>query len=256
MTAPFVTFALYIAKFSCILSITAFPRNCKGFFHIFLIFFRLRPVPGLDRPADLIEQFPGHRAGSATQVVEDGGGGEFSDPRQIAVLHKFGGVQAAAGEDGVLDASCEHVPEADFQIEVIQLLQQTVLHVISQIGQAVPVDLVYRPRRQLHDLFPDIPIPGGAVPPFQRVQHGGMVVLPHFPQVGRFGPLHRAGIRHVKDVFQGGPAPPVLADEGDALGAGLHPPPHGLVPQFHAGAGGGVGPLGVDQELFVKGIFE
>ena len=127
-------------------------------------------------------------------MVEDGGGGEFSDPRQIAVLHKFGGVQAAAGEDGVLDASCEHVPEADFQIEVIQLLQQTVLHVISQIGQAVPVDLVYRPRRQLHDLFPDIPIPGGTLPPFQRVQHGGMVVLPHFPQVGRFGPLHRAGV--------------------------------------------------------------
>ena len=107
-------------------------------------------------------------------MVEDGWGGELGDPRQIAVLHELGGVQAAAGENGVLDAGGEHVPKADLQIEVVQLLQQTVLHVIGQIGQAVPVDLVYRPRRQLHDLFPDIPIPGGTIPPFQRVQHGGM----------------------------------------------------------------------------------
>ena len=127
-------------------------------------------------------------------MVENGRGRELGDPRQITVLHELGGVQAAAGENGVLDAGGEHVPEADLQIEIVQLLQQTVLYIIGQIGQAVPVDLVYRPRRQLHDLFPDIPIPGGTIPPFQRVQHGGMVVLPHFPQVGRFGPLHRAGV--------------------------------------------------------------
>lgn len=247
---------LYSAKFSCILSIPGFPRNCKGVFHIFLIFFRLLPVPGLDRPANLIEQFPGHRAGGAAQVVEDGGCGKLGDPRQIAVLHELGGVQTAAGEDGVLDAGGEHITEAHLQIEVVQLLQQTVLHVIGQIGEAVPVDLVHRPRRQLHKLFANVPVLGGAVPPLQRLQYGGVVVLAHLPQVGRFSPLHRAGIRHVKDVFQGGPAPPVLADEGDALGTGLHPAPHGIVPQLHAGAGGGVGPLGVDQELFVKGIFE
>ena len=188
-------------------------------------------------------------------MVEDGGGGELGDPRQITVLHELGGVQAAAGEDGVLDAGGEHVPKADLQIEVVQLLQQTVLHVIGQIGQAVPVDLVYRPRRQLHDLLPDVHIPGGTIPPFQRVQHGGMVVLPHFPQVGRLGPLHRAGVRHIKDIFQGGPAPSVFSDEGDTLGTGFDPPPHGFVPQLHAGAGGGVRALGVDQKLFIEGIF-
>lgn len=46
-------------------------------------------------------------------MVEDSGGGELGDPRQIAVLHKLGGVQAAASEDGVLDAGGEYIPEAD-----------------------------------------------------------------------------------------------------------------------------------------------
>ncbi|MCI9069016.1 MAG: hypothetical protein HFI65_10265 [Lachnospiraceae bacterium] len=188
--------------------------------------------------------------------MEEVGSGKLGDPRQIAVLHELGGVQAAAGEDGVLDAGGEHVPEAHLQIEVVQLLQQTVLHIVGQIGEAVPVDLVYRPRRQLHELFSNVPVPCGAVPPLQRLQHGGVVVLAHLPQVGRLGPTDGPGVRHVKDVFQGGPTPPVLADEGNALGAGLHPPPHGVVPQLHAGAGGGVRALGVDQELFVKGIFE
>lgn len=114
-------------------------------------------------------------------MVEDGGGGELGDPRQIAVLHELSGVQATAGENGVLDAGGEYIPEADLQIKVVQLLQQAVLHVIDQIGQAIPIDLVHRPRRQLHDLLSDIPLLGGAVPPFQRVQHGGVVVLAHLP---------------------------------------------------------------------------
>ena len=188
-------------------------------------------------------------------MVKDSGGGKLGDPRQIAVLHKFGRVQAAAGEDGVLNAGGEHISKADLQIEAVQLLQQTVFYIIGQIGEAVPVDLIDRSCRQLHELTAGVPVPGGTVLPFQRIQHGGMVVLPQLPQVGRFGPLHRAGVRHVKDVFQRGPSPSVLTDERDPLGAGPHPAPHGVVPQLHAGAGGGVRALGVDQKLLVEGIF-
>ena len=216
---------------------------------------RQLPVIGFDRPADFVEQLLGHRTGGVAQVVEGGWGGELGDPRQIAVLHVPGGIQAAAGEDGVLAAGGEHIPEPHLQVEAVQPLQQAVFHVVGQIPQAIPVDLARRPRRQLHELFPDVPVPGGAVPPLQRLQYGGVVLLPQFPQVGRPGPPHRAGIGHVKDVLQIGPAPPVLVNEGDTLGTGLHPAPHGFIPQLHAGAGGGVRALGVDQELVVKRVF-
>jgi hypothetical protein len=29
----------------------------------------------------------------------------------------------------------------------------------------IPIDFVDRPRRQLHELFPDVPVLGGAIPP-------------------------------------------------------------------------------------------
>ena len=96
-------------------------------------------------------------------MVEDGWGGELGDPRQVAVLHELVGVQAAAGEDGVLNAGGEHISKADLQIEAVQPLQQTVFNIIGQIGEAVPVDLIDRSCRQLHELIADVPVPGGTV---------------------------------------------------------------------------------------------
>ncbi len=187
--------------------------------------------------------------------MEDSRGRKLGDTQQILVLHIFGGVQAAAGKKGILDAGGEHVTKAHFQIEIVQFFQQAVLHIVGQIGQMIPVDLVHRPRRQLHQLSADVAILGGTVLPLQCFHYGGVMILPHFPQVGRFCTFHRAGVRHVKDIFQRGSVPLVLADEGDALGTGLHPPPHGSVPQLHAGAGGGLRALGVDQELVIERIF-
>jgi hypothetical protein len=56
-------------------------------------------------------------------VVEDSGRRKLGDSRQIAVLHELAGVQAAAGENGILDAGGEHVPKSNFQIEFVQFLQ-------------------------------------------------------------------------------------------------------------------------------------
>ena len=135
-------------------------------------------------------------------MVEDSGGRKLGDTQQVPVLHVFGRVQAAAGEKGVLDAGGEHITEAHFQIEIVQFLQQTISHIVGEIGQAIPVDLVHRPRRQLHQLSADGPVLGGTVFLLQCFHHSGVVVLLHFPQVGRFRVLYRAGVRHVKNIFQ------------------------------------------------------
>lgn len=220
-----------------------------------LLFFPGFPLIGPDGPPDLVEHLHGDGAGGVTQVVQDGGSGELGDPLEILRLQVIGGVQAAPPQEGVLDAGGEDASETHLQIQSVQFLQQTVPRVIPQVGQIVPVDLIHRLLCVIHELCADLNAVRVAVPPLQRRRHILVVFLPKLPQVGHFCAPDRPGVRHVKDVFQPCLAALILANERDALGAGLDPPAHPLIPQFKAGAGCGVGALGINQELVVKGIF-
>lgn len=108
---------------------------------------------GLDRPFDSYQQFLGHIAGGAAQVVQDGGGGELHDTGKILVLQIVGRVQATAGEEGKLDAGGEQVAEAHLQIQLVQLLQEAVLRVIGEVCEMVPVGLPHHAPGRLHQLF-------------------------------------------------------------------------------------------------------
>ena len=219
-----------------------------------MIIFSLLPVILPDGGSNLHQGLHGNRAGSIAQVMQDGGGGKFRNTRKIFGVQIVHGVQAAAGQEGVLDAGGHKAAEAHLQIQFVQFLQKTVLRIIGQIAQTVAVDLIHSSAGQFHDLVPYLPVGGGAIPLFQGSEDGGVVFLPHLPQVWLPRPAHRAGVRIVVDILQTGLAPPVLSDDCDALGTGLDPAAHGAVPQFHAGAGGGVRALGVDQELFIKRV--
>lgn len=83
--------------------------------------------------------------------MEGGGGGKLRDTRKVPVLQIVGGIQAAAGQDGILDAGGQEVPIAHFQIEVVQFLQQTVPRVIPQVLQVITVDLVYSAAGLFHE---------------------------------------------------------------------------------------------------------
>ncbi|NCE65845.1 hypothetical protein D1159_14985 [Pseudoflavonifractor sp. 524-17] len=119
----------------------------------------------------------------------------------------------------------------------------------------VPVHPVHSAGCLLHELPANVRYLAGAILPLQRFRNSAGLLRRHIPQVGRPRPLHRTGVRHIKDIFQAGPSAAALFDEGNPSGPRLDPPPHGLVPQLHTGTGGSVRPLGVDQELVVKGIF-
>jgi hypothetical protein len=253
--APFFTFTLYSAKSFLDLSIVDHRRFCKRFFNIFFFIFRLFPVIGFDGAANFVEKVHGNLAGSAAQVVQDGGGGELGNARKVLILQILAGVQAAAGQDGVLDAGGQEVFIAHLQIEIVQFLQKAVPCVIAQVLQVVPVGSAYGAADLLHKHPTNIMFLCGAVLPFQCRRNRAGFLCRHFPQMQLTRPTDRAGVGYVKDILQLGLAPLVLPNEGDALGAGFHPPPHGFIPQLHAGAGGGIRALGVDQKLFIKTVF-
>ena len=180
-------------------------------------------------------------------MVKDGGGRKLGDAGKVLVLQVVSGVQSAAGQEGVLDAGGQKVLETHFQIQVVQFFQKTVCYIVSQIMQAVLVNLTDGAAGLFHKLIPEICLLGGAVLPLQSLRNSGMVFRPHFPQVGCSRPLDRAGVRHIKNIFQMGFAAGILPNERDAFRTGLHPAPHGFIPQLHAGAGSSVRALGMDQ---------
>ena len=121
---------------------------------------------GLDRPFDPHQQFLGHIAGGAAQVVQDGGGGELHDTGKILVLQIVGRVQAAAGEQGELDAGGEQASEAHLQIQLVQLLQEAVFRVIGKVCEMVPVGLPHHAPGRLHQLVAQVVFLQGAAPLF------------------------------------------------------------------------------------------
>ena len=220
-----------------------------------MIIFLLLPVIGFDGAANLVQKFHGNPAGRVTQMMEDGGGGELGNTRKVLVLQILAGVQAAAGQDRILDAGGQEVFIAHFQIEVVQFLQKTAPCVIAQVLQIVPVGPAHSVFSLFHELPADVCFLAGAVLTLQCLRHSAGFFFRQLPQIRLTRPTDGAGVSYVKDIFQARPSTRTSPNEGDPLGAGLYPPPHGVVPQLHAGAGGGVRALGVDQKLLIKTVF-
>lgn len=66
-------------------------------------------------------------------MMQDGGGGKFRDALQVPVLQIIRGVQAAAGQDGVLDAGGQKIAESYLQCESIQFFWKDVAGIINHI---------------------------------------------------------------------------------------------------------------------------
>ena len=114
-------------------------------------------------------------------MVKDGRSGKLGDTGEVGVLQIIGGVQAAAGEDGVLDTGGQEVSEAHLQIEVIQFLQQTVFCVIGKVLQMIPVDLIYSAAYLFHERPANIRFFRWAEPPLHRLCNSGVVIFFQLP---------------------------------------------------------------------------
>ena len=114
-------------------------------------------------------------------MVQNGGGGKLDDTGEVHVLQIVSRVQAAAGEDSVLDAGGQKVSETHPQIEVVELLQQTVFCVIGEVLQMIPVDLIDGAAHLFHERPANIRFLCGAVQPLQCRLHSGVVFLSQFP---------------------------------------------------------------------------
>ena len=146
-----------------------------------MIIFYLRLVVLPNGSSNLHQGLHRNRTGGAAQVMKNGGGGKFGNARKILIVQIVHGVQAAAGQEGVLDARGQKAAETHLQIQIVQFLQKTVLCVIGQITQTVTIDLIHGMDGHIHKLVANVPARIGAIPFSQGGEDGRVVFLPHLP---------------------------------------------------------------------------
>lgn len=163
-------------------------------------------------------------------------------------------LQAAAGHEGVGDADGGSVAKCYLDVVIIIPLQKTPVNDVEKVILVVfpvsPCDLT----GDLFKLVGEAVLPRNAVSLRQGRGHRRLMLRAVLPQPGAAGVLLFAGIGNIKDiahlVFPG-----AGVDERDPLGSPHHIAAHLLIPQVVLGAGGSVGPLGVDHKLVAVRVF-
>jgi len=208
--------------------------------------FQFFPLGALDAPLDLNQKALGRFTYRFTEMMQDARRGKRPDSGEVAVVQIRGGVEAAAGQNGKLDARGQEGAETRLQLRIVQPLQQAAFGVVAKIGQTVLIDLIRRAAGLLHEQLAHVRFFRRAVAARKRLRHSGAVLLSERPEEGPLPAGERPGIGYVKDMFEIGFAGVVLVDQGDPLGAAAHIAAHGLVPQVVSGAGRRVRALGVN----------
>lgn len=179
------------------------------------------------------------------------------DEFKISLIEVAVCVIAATGQHRVGKAVCQQGFQPHGEIQVIQILQKTVLPGVAQFFQVIGQIVLRNHLAHGTDLL--CKGDAGFLLHLEAVadgfQHGLLVGGFHPPQLRLLGAVTPGvRIRHVKNILE----PDLVAgviQQGDAPAAPVYPAIHPAVPELNGGAGGGVGTLGVDQKLIPKGVF-
>ena len=231
--------------------ILVFGRNGKC-----AILFR-RTNQSQNRPGDLRQTALGNIAGGNTQGIHGVGRIEALHISELLRRDVLGGLQAASGQKHIADAVLQHRLEQGFQIFTVQRLKIASSLIVAQCGEIVG-DLILRSifcrrqqsRRQCGGI---LQITEGVAQGFDDLR---LKLLLHLPDGNRHGETGFVGVRNIEVVFQSASSGMFLVEHGDAGGTTIHPPSEPPVPAMLAldgKHGGGIGLLGKQQHLLVKG---
>ena len=228
----------------CAVIITDFSAICKKLISLGLH----------DRSADLPQAHLRDVAGGDAQGVDGGRRVELKYMGKLIRRKIIVCPQAQPCHQHIGHADLQRIPVEHFQIEVVQLLQQTVLAAAPEVLQIVR-DIV---RRRIMTggahRFRKAPffgqVPEGS---FQRLNDSRFKGRLHGPDRKRTGKAGGMGIRNIKIELQA--VLTVIAKYGDALGPTIDPAAKLTVPALHLKDCGGIRALGVDQNLIIEGAF-
>ena len=211
------------------------------------------PDKSLDGLFHILEDVPGDAAGGAAQRGQGLRGIELHHKDEVLGIVMGFRVTAAPLQKHEANAVFQRSPEPVFGGLAVQLLQEASCFCFCQFCQTAG------------EPFSDLRLCGQfencgqlRVRGFQTVKlrqltaqlllHPGL----YLPD-GSLMPLPAVGVGDIEDIAQLVVAR-IIHQKGDALAASVDPPPE-LVPHAHLRTGGGIRPLGVDEELIPEAVF-
>jgi hypothetical protein len=179
---------------------------------------------------------------------------EVKDAQKIFMLKIVLRLQAAAGHKSVGSADGGGVSELRSDVEVIILFQKAAVNDVKQFPLMVLPILRRQRGSDLLQLLSKTILAGSAKP---LLQGGGNCLLMFravLPQPGTAGIFPLAGVRYIKHIADT-VLLPAGVHQGDTLGPPHDIPAHLLIPEVVIGAGGGIRPLGVNEQLVTERVF-
>ena len=228
----------------CAVIITVFFTICK----------KLIPLGLHDRSADRPQSHLRDVAGGDAQGVDGGRRVEFVNMGKFVSGEIIVRPQAQPGHQHIGHTDLQRVPVENLKVQIVQLLQQTVLPALPQVLQVVREvvrhGIVAGRAHRVRQIFFFGQVAEGGLQRFDDLRLKGRVHRPDGQWTGKAG---RMGIGHIKIELQ--TVLPVITKYGNALGPTVDPAAKLTVPSLHLKDRRGVRALCVDQNLIIEGAF-
>ncbi|MEJ3687253.1 hypothetical protein WF787_05070 [Faecalibacterium sp. HTF-76H] len=201
---------------------------------------------------DVAQHLPAHVADGCAEGVNTIRGGEIVDRLKIVLVEPPGRLKTTAFQQRIGDADGGGGLELHLHPGFIIIHQErTVNDGTDVLAVVVPVICHQFPRNVRKLLADTLPADAvGLAQHFRNRLFQVVIVLPHLRVTGIAA---HPGVAYVKNVVQSRESAGFV-QQSDALRATPDIAVHPVAPNVKFGAGGGIGPLGVDHQLVCKGV--
>ncbi len=163
-------------------------------------------------------------------------------------------LQATAGHQRIGDADRCGTSESHSDVEIIILLQKTIVNDVEDVTLVFHPILVGKLDRNLFKLVGKAMLAGNLISVLQSRRNRVLMLRAVLPEIELTGVFTPASVRNIKYIFQTRPVTAVI-NEGNSLGAAPYIPAHGVIPKVIIRTGRSIGPLGENHHLLREGVF-
>ncbi|HJI05295.1 MAG TPA: hypothetical protein OIM12_00215 [Faecalibacterium prausnitzii] len=201
---------------------------------------------------DVPQHLPAHVTDGSTEGENGIRGGKLVDGSEIVLVEPPGRLKAAAFQQRVGDADSGGGLELHLHPGFIIIHQQRTVNDGTDVAAVVVPVIRHQFSGNIGKLLANT-LSADAVDSGEHFRNRLFQIIVVLPHLRVTGITAHTGVRHIENVVQARESAGFV-QQCNALGTPAHIAVHPVAPNVKFGAGGGIGPLGVDHQLVRKGV--